>query len=170
MSPVSATVYSPNTRDPPAVAGPSTEEEPTTTDPQSAPELRRQIAEIYLIDHPPPGKSRASLIITGLVRKPGCPDLKAMARDLIEVAQLRARLVAARDAARRRQDASLGLLIHGLIGHADAALLGSTDAPGWRAAALDILDPDDEPRASLDAAATERLFALVLAEQPNEAG
>jgi len=137
-----------------------------TTDMSSALHLRRRIGDVYLTEHPPPGLHRATWFTTALKREPERAEFHAMARDFLAVVDLYRRLAVARKAA---VDAQTGLVIHGLLGHATAELMGSTHHPGWRAAALDLLDPDGlaEPRiAPADAA---RLLALALAPDAHDA-
>lgn len=136
-----------------------------TTDTRPAPDLRLAITDIYTGESPPPGAERASGILFMLRREPESETQRHRARDLLAVIDLRARLLDHRERAERAGAHSLALVVHGLIGHADAELLGSTRDPGWRAAALDILDPDGESDGDADHVDDEtarRLFALAL--------
>lgn len=130
-------------------------------------ELRRSITAIYLSECPPPGAHRATWIITGLVREPTREDFHAIARDFLAVIVLYQRLVVALDAV---EDAPTGLVLHGLLGHATAELVGATREPGWRAAALDLLDPDGKTQAPLDHDDAVRLFAFALGLDPDADG
>lgn len=98
----------------------------------------------------------------GLKRASTDAEAQRRARDLIAVLDLRARLIAHRERAERAGAASVALLAHGFIGHAVAELLGATRDPGWRAAALDLLDPDGEERDPIDPTIARRLLALAL--------
>lgn len=133
-----------------------------TTDSRPAPELRRLIADVYLVDDPPPGAARASWMTAALVREPDNADFLAMARDFLAVVDLRARLLKALDEAKAAREPMTALVVHGLVGHAEAALLGSTGLVGWRAAALDLLEPDGAAPATLDRETAARLLALAL--------
>ena len=130
-----------------------------TTDTSPALELRRKIGDVYLGDNPPPGKSRATWFITLLMREPDNVEHHHMARDFLAVIDLYRRLSTALD---ETEDSQTGLVIHGLIGHATAELMGATRDPGWRAAALDLLEPDGHTRAPLDHPGAVRLFALAV--------
>ena len=130
-----------------------------TIDDGSALELRRRIGDVYLADDPPPGLHRASWLTTALAREPGNAEFHAMARDFLEVIELYRRLVAELDPS---SEPGVGLVLHGLVGHATAELVGGTRSPGWRAAALDLLDPDGKTSAPLDHEDMVRLFALAL--------
>ncbi len=137
-----------------------------TTDTSPAPELRRKIGDVYLNDNPPPGAHRATWFTTALMREPDNVQHHHMARDFLAVIDLYRRLTAALDGT---DDPQTGLVIHGFIGHATAELVGATRDPGWRAAALDLLDPDGHTEAPLDRADAVRLFALatgLLPERP----
>jgi len=101
-----------------------------TIDGGSALELRRRIGDVYLVDEPPPGTSRATWLTTALAREPDNLEFHAMARDFLAVIVLYKRLAAALDAV---EDAPTGLVLHGLLGHATAELVGATREPGWRA-------------------------------------
>jgi len=133
-----------------------------TTESRSAPELRRLIADVYLVDDPPPGESRASWLTAALVRLPEEPTILDMARDFLEVIDLHRRLLAATEAARAAGDPTTALVLLGLAGYAEAALVGSTGLVGWRAAALDLLEPDDAAPGALDRDTATRLLALAL--------
>lgn len=135
-----------------------------TTPSRSALELRVLIGNLYLCEDPPPGIQRANLLIVNLRRAPTNPRTLTMARDLLAVVDLRARLRVAVDAARATGDQVGALVLLGLLGHADAELMGSTDRPGWRAAALDLLEPDGEAPGPLDPELATRLLALVLVD------
>lgn len=124
--------------------------------------LRQQITDIYLAAKPPPGGHRATWFVAALKREPGREDFHAMARDFLAVVDLYRRLVSAADTAERAGDAQTGLVLHGLIGHATAELMGSTRYPGWRAAALDLLDPDGKTEPPIGREDAVRLFALAL--------
>jgi hypothetical protein len=125
-------------------------------------ELRRLLTDAYLAEDAPPGGDRASWFITALLREPDNEDVQRMARDILTVIELRARLLSARDTAGRVDAPHVALVIHGLIGHADAELCGSTQNPGWRAAALDLLEPDGQERKVLPYGLAVRLFALAM--------
>lgn len=126
-------------------------------------ELRRLLTDAYLADDAPPGGERASWFITALLREPDNEDVQRMARDILAVIDLRARLIERREAAERADAPHVALVVHGLIGHADAELCGSTRNPGWRAAALDMLDPDGQERTkALPYGLAVRLFALAM--------
>jgi hypothetical protein len=125
-------------------------------------ELRRLLTDAYLAEDAPPGADRASWFITALLREPDNEDVQRMARDILTVIELRARLLSARDTAGRVDAPHVALVIHGLIGHADAELCGSTHNPGWRAAALDLLEPDGQERKVLPYGLAVRLFALAM--------
>lgn len=133
-----------------------------TTERRPALELRLAITDSYAADHPPPGMDRANVLMLGLKRQPN--DLRAQqrARDFLAVIDLRARLIKLRGDAERAGANNLALVVHGLVGHADAELLGATRDPGWRAAALDLLEPDGEESDPLDPATARRLLALAL--------
>lgn len=89
----------------------------------------------------------------------------------MDAATIYDRLTEALALARVRYDAMTSLVIHGLLGHATAALLGSTNDPGWRAAALDLLDPEGAAPKPLDDALAARLLALATADDDEpEAG
>lgn len=135
-----------------------------TTSTGPALQLRLAITGIYTGENPPPGAERASGLLFLLRREPECVEHHHRARDLLAVLDLRARLLDHRERAEGAGAHNLALVVHGLIGHADAELLGSTRDPGWRAAALDILDPDDESDATdpIDNETARRLFALAL--------
>lgn len=135
-----------------------------TTDSRSALELRRAIADVYLRPDPPPGKIRAGNLLLKLLRDPASDEDRARAVDLLTAADLYDRLVEALATSRAEGDASTALVIHGLIGHATAALLGSTNDPGWRAAALDLLAPDGGTPQPIDAEVAARLLALATAD------
>lgn len=129
------------------------------------------IGNVYLGQDPPPGSQRAGGLLVNLRRAPTNPRHLTMARDLLAVVDLRVRLRAAVDTARAAGDQVGALVLLGLIGHADAELMGSTDCPGWRAAALDLLEPDGEDPAPLDPELATRLLALVLVDDhETEAG
>lgn len=132
-----------------------------TMDAGLALELRRQIVAVYSAPEPPPGGHRATWIVTALLREPASEAFHAMGRDLLAVLALRARLLVARHDA---VDPARRLLMAGLIGHADAALLGATRTPGWRALALDLLEADEPTRAVLDPIEAARLFTLFMAD------
>jgi len=139
-------------------------EDTVTIDGGSALELRRRIGDVYLADGPPPGAHRATWFTTVLMREPDNTEFHAMARDFLQVIGLYRRLIGALDAA---GDPQVGLVVHGLIGHATAELVGATRNPGWRAAALDLLDPDGKTEAPLDYEDLVRLFALALGLDPD---
>ena len=139
-----------------------------TTDTEPALHLRRQIANTYLRTEPPPGQARATWFVAALRRAPRNADFLAMARDFIAAIELYERLSAALAAARAAGDAATGLVLHGLLGHATAELIGSTENPGWRAAALDILDPDGHVEPPIAHADAVRLFALALGIDPDQ--
>ncbi len=142
-----------------------------TIDSRSALELRVLIGHVYLGQDPPPGIQRAGGLLVNLRRAPTNPRYLTMARDLLAVVDLRVRLRAAVDTARAAGDQVGALVLLGLIGHADAELMGSTDRPGWRAAALDLLEPDGEDAAPLDPELATRLLTLVLVDKhETEAG
>lgn len=128
----------------------------------SALDLRLEIGNIFSGDDPPPGAARAAALLLDLRRHPDDAEVRQRARDLLAAVALRARLVDYRDHAQRIDAPRVALLAHGLIGHADAELLGGTAAPGWRAAALDLLEPDDEHRDPLDRDTALRLLTLAL--------
>ena len=136
-----------------------------TTKTAPALHLRRLIADVYLTDHPPPGLDRATWFTTALARDPDSPEYQSMARDFLAVVGLYRRLTAARD---RADDPTLGLVIDGLISDASAELMGATRDPGWRAAALDLLEPDGEIRPPLDHDDAVQLFALALGLDESE--
>lgn len=126
--------------------------------------LRREIAEVYLADEPPPGIHRATWFTTALKREPDNVEHHRMARDFLAVLELHARLSASLAAT---NDPQTGLVLHGLVGHAVAELMGATRDPGWRAAALDLLDPDGQTVPPLDRADAVRLFALAMGLLPD---
>lgn len=138
-----------------------------STDTSPALLLRRQITDIYLRAEPPPGRARATWFVAALVREPGRPEFVSMARDFLAAVGLYERLSAAVADAQARGDASTGLVLHGLRGHARAELMGSTENPGWRAAALDVLEPDGVVGVPLDHEDAVRLFALSLGLVPD---
>ena len=133
-----------------------------TTDSRSAPELRRLIADVYRVDDPPPGASRASRLTVELVRLPGDPTILERARDFLAVVELHRRLLAAAESARAASDPMTALVLLGLSGYAEAALMGSTGLVGWRAAALDLLEPDGAALGTLDRDTATRLLVLAL--------
>lgn len=134
-----------------------------TTDSRTALELRLALTDIFTADDPPPGASRASGLLFVLRREPECREHQQRARDLLAVLDLRARLIAHRERAERTDALALAVIAHGLVGHADAELLGSTGEPGWRAAALDLLEPDSDGDADpIDPVTARRLFGLAL--------
>lgn len=137
---------------------------PAPTTPPPALELRRAIADVYLRPDPPPGQIRAGNLLLKLIRDPQSADDRARAVDLLAAADLYDRLAEALGVARAAGDAPTALVIHGLIGHATAALLGSTNYPGWRAAALDLLDPDGAAPRPVDTQVAARLLALATAD------
>lgn len=142
-----------------------------TIDSRSALELRLLIGKIYLGTDPPPGIQRANGLILALRRAPTNFRYLSRARDLLAAVELRTRLHAAMLAARDAGDEVTTLGLHGLIGHADAELMGSTASPGWRAAALDLLEPDGAAPCPVDAELAHRLFALALVNHDDaEAG
>ncbi len=134
-----------------------------TPERQAARALRRLIADAYLTDDPPPGTHRATWFITALAREPDDPAHHAMARDFLAVLDLYRRLA---EALAATDDPQTGLILHGLIGHATAELMGATRDPGWRAAALDLLEPDGRTEPPIDRADAVRLFALALGLDP----
>ena len=138
-----------------------------TTDMEPALHLRRQIASTYLRPEPPPGQARATWFMAALRRSPRNAEFLSMARDFIAAIELYERLSVALAAVRAAGDAPTGLVLHGLLGHATAELMGSTENPGWRAAALDILDPDGHVEPPIDHADAVRLFALALGIDPD---
>lgn len=133
-----------------------------TTTKRPALELRLAIGEIYRGDDPPPGLERANAVIRALRRRPDDRAAQQRARDLLAVVELRDRLLTLRGDAERAGAPQLALVVHGLVGHADAALLGATGDPGWRAAALDLLEPDGAAAEPLDRLTARRLLALAL--------
>lgn len=133
-----------------------------TTARRPALELRLAITDIYAAPDPPPGMSRANGLLRALKRRPDDREAQQRARDLLAVVELRARLLTLRGDAERSGADNLALVVHGLIGHADAELLGATRDPGWRAAALDLLEPDDDAPDPVDPATARRLLALAL--------
>lgn len=133
-----------------------------TTARGTALQLRLAITDAYAGAEPPPGVERAVALVRGLKRAPTDAEAQRRARDLLAVLDLRARLIAHRERAERAGAANLALVVHGLVGHADAELLGATRDPGWRAAALDLLDPDGEERDPLDPTVARHLLALAL--------
>lgn len=137
-----------------------------TTPSTSTLDLRLALADAFAADPPPAGARRARDLIATLQRTPNDIGAQHRARDLLAVVDLRQRLITARDRARQLGTPHVALTAHGLIGHADAELLGSTSNPGWRAAALDLLDPDDEHRDPLDRDEALRLLVLALGSAP----
>lgn len=137
-----------------------------TTDTSLARDLRRKIADLYLVDHPPPGAHRASWLTAALMRKPDDEEHHARARDFLAVVGLYRQLADALDAT---DDPQTGLVLDGLIGHATAELMGECRFIGWRAAALDVLDPDAHADHPLDRQDAVRLFALALGIEPDAA-
>lgn len=133
-------------------------------DHDAARHLRQRITEVYLTDEPPPGKDRATWFTTALKREPDNVEFHRMARDFLAVIGLHARLSEALAVA---DDPETGLVLHGLVGHAVAELLGATWHPGWRAAALDVLDPDGGAAPPLDRVDMARLFALAMGLLPD---
>lgn len=124
--------------------------------------LRRSIADVYLADPPPPGADRASWLTTALARAPDDPVCREMARDLLAVVTLHRRLAAALTAAEARGDRAAAAALAALLDDAAAELDGGTRAVGWRAEALDLLDPDEHAEPPLAEADAVRLFALAL--------
>lgn len=128
-----------------------------TTDTGPALHLRCALAAIYLRDAAPPGEARAAWLIAALRRTPHDPAVISMARDLLAAVslyrRLHARAVAEPDAAATTVP---------LLAHAAAELQGSTAHPGWRAAALDLLEPDEHVAAPLDPLTRARLLVLGL--------
>lgn len=133
-----------------------------TTEKRPALELRLAMTDAYSGEDAPPGAERARALVLGLRRAPDDVEAQRRARDLLTVLDLRAGLLRLRADAERVGAANLALVVHGLAGHADAELLGATRDPGWRAAALDLLDPDGDERDPLDPATARRLLALAL--------
>ncbi len=129
------------------------------TDTHPALELRRQIGDVYRVDPPPPGLHRATWLITALMREPHDVEHHARARDLLAVVDLHRRLT---DALAAATDPRTGRALHGLVGHATAELMGANREPGWRAAALDLLDPDGGPPPPLEHTDAVRLFTLAI--------
>lgn len=140
-----------------------------TTAAASALDLRLAISHAFNADEPPPGASRAAALLLDLRRDPDNDDTCREARDLLTVVDLRARLINTRDTAQRLDAPQVALVAHGLIGHADAELLRGTHNPGWRAAALDLLEPDDENRDPLDRNTALRLLTLALRTDDDDA-
>lgn len=122
-------------------------------------ELRQAITEVYTADDPPPGIERANALVLALKRSPRAETLRR-ARDLLSVVELRARLLRLRAAAESAGAATRALVVHGLIGHADAELLGGEGDAGWRAAALDLVEPDGVEVDPVDPVTARRLLAL----------
>lgn len=141
-----------------------------TTAPRPALELRLAITDAYSGGDPPPGAERARRVVLALKRAPNDVETQGRARDLLAVVDLRARLLKLRADAERAGAPNLALVAHGLIGHADAELLGATRDPGWRAAALDLLEPDGQERDPLDPGTARRLLALALGLASGAAG
>lgn len=133
-----------------------------TTPALAAHALRQRLADAFAIDDPPPGLARAITITSALLREPGDLDVHHRARDLLEVVTLRCRLLVVRDRAHDANQPGLGLVAHGLIGHATAELLGAMGEPGWRAAALDLIEPDLTVVEPLSAEVAQRLLSLAL--------
>lgn len=133
-----------------------------TTDSRSARELRRLIADVYLADDPPPGSSRGSWLTAALMRLPDEPDVLDMARDFLAVIDLRARLLAASAIARATGDPVTALVMLGLTGCAEAALVDVAGPIGWRAVALELLASGGAAPAALDRETAARLLALAL--------
>lgn len=131
-----------------------------TTPAASALDLRLAISHAFNADQPPPGASRAAALLLDLRRDPDNDDTHREAR---------ARLINTRDTAQRLDAPQVALIAHGLIGHADAELLRGTHNPGWRAAALDLLEPDDENRDPLDRNTALRLLTLALRTDDDDA-
>lgn len=133
-----------------------------TTPVESARALRRAIAEVYLSEPAPPGAARAAWLMRGLAREPENEAIQEMARDLLAVVALRGRLVERLQICREVGEPGAALVMHGLIGHADASLVGATMSPRWRAVALDILEPSAASRDPLQPKTAERLLAMAL--------
>lgn len=130
---------------------------------QGALDLRLALIEIFTSPSAPPGTKRANRLILALRQTPDDAELHQRARDLLAVVELRRQLIAHRERAEQAEAPHLALVVHGLIGHADAELLGGRGDPGWRAAALDLLEPDgDEAPDPVDPATARRLFMLAL--------
>lgn len=117
---------------------------------------------MYLVDDPPPGQSRAAFLTSALMALPREPDVLDMAGDFLAVLDLRARLLTAMTAARAAGDPMTALVLLGLAGYAEAALLGAIRLVGWRAAVLDLLEPDGGAPPAVDRETAARLLALAL--------
>lgn len=133
-----------------------------STDLDSTLELRLALARAFLAEPMPPGIKRANALIVVLKRNPDDAEAKRQARDLLAVMELRARLLDIRDRAQRAGAPNVALVAHGLVGHAEAELLGSMSYPGWRAAALDLLEPDEAQSEPLESEVALRLLVLAL--------
>lgn len=130
---------------------------PTDTGPALG--LRLAIGALYLSDDPPPGRARAMWLMSVLRRAPHAAVSVAMARDFLAVVELHQRLSTALSHA---TDAATAAALGALVGHAEAALSAGTAHPGWRAAALDRLDPDGRAEPSLAHDDAVRLLQLAL--------
>lgn len=131
-------------------------------------DLRLALARAFLAEPTPPGIKRANALLVALKRNPDDEEAQRQARDLLTVLKLRARLLDVRDRAHRAGAPNVALVAHGLIGHAEAELLGSMSYPGWRAAALDLLEPDEERYEPLDRAVALRLLVLALGKDGDD--
>lgn len=110
-----------------------------TTTTESALDLRRAIADVYLRPDPPPGATRASGLMLALVRQPDDPRILEAARSLLDTVRLRQRLHDAIGDALKTASVLVALMLLGLRAQADAALGGVDVATRWRRAAQDLL-------------------------------
>jgi len=139
-----------------------------TTTPESAPDLRRAIADVYLRPDPPPGASYASGLMLALVRQPDDPRVLEAARSVLDTVHLRQQLHEALDQALQTDSALVALMVLGFRAQADAALCGAETTTRWRGAAQTLLDrlvrssPPDVDRAFA-------LHLMLLAYGPDDA-
>lgn len=139
-----------------------------TTTPESAPDLRRAIADVYLRTDPPPGASRASALMLALLRQPEEPRILEAARTLLDTVKLRQRLHEALGDALATESVLVALMLLGLRAKADAALCGAEVSIGWRRAAWALLDRlDGQSPSDVDRVFLLRL--MLIAHGPDDA-